>query len=449
VEDCSSAADDDCNGFLNDRCPLWSTSFGGAFDQAASDIAGDTEGHVVIGGALEGSASFGGDLLTSAGGRDAFLVKLTRNGNHLWSRRFGDGEDQSARAVAIDSGGNVIIAGVFRGAINLGEALNGKHTSLGQDDIFVAKLSPGGDFMWSRRFGGASSNVVHSVAVDAAGDIAVAGDFSGVMEVSGASSLTSAGMLDGFVAKLSPFGALLWAKSYGGPGDDSCQSAAVSANGDIHLAGYFAETVDFGGGALASGGGADAFVAKLTPFGGHIWSKSTKLALAQKARSIAVDAQGNAVVLGVFNGAIDFGGPPAVGDGSEDLFVTKLSPAGSLLWTARFGGPADEEPGGVAVNAAGEVFLVAMLDGAADFGGGVITSAGNDDVVVVKLTANGGAHIWSRRFGSFADQDGRALLPLATGGAFVVGDFAGKIDFGGGELTSAGGRDVFLAELPP
>jgi hypothetical protein len=97
---------------------------------------------------------------------------------------------------------------------------------------------------------------------------------------------------------------------------------------------------------------------------------------------------------------------------------------------------------------AGEIYFSAMVEGAADFGGGLILSAGNDDVVAVKLSPHGD-HLWSRRFGNFADQDAGGLALLPSGSAIFAGNFAGKINFGGGDLASLGGRDIFAAELPP
>jgi hypothetical protein len=222
----------------------------------------------------------------------------------------------------------------------------------------------------------------------------------------------------------------------------------VGPGGSVHVAGYFSESINFGGGPLPNGGGVDAFVAKLSGSGAHVWSRGTKLDSDQRAHGLAVRAQGEVAVLGVFRDVMDFGGIPVLGDGSDDLFVTRLDAAGTVLWTEPFGSFADEEPGAILMGPAGEVYFSAMVEGTANFGGGPIVSEGNDDVVAVKLTESGG-HVYSRRFGNFADQDTRALALLPSGGAVIAGDFAGKINFGPGDLASLGGRDIFVAELPP
>jgi hypothetical protein len=448
LEECSTAEDDDCNGSSNDQCPLWGAVFGGSGDQAVWGAAADPAGNTVIVGELKGTASFGGQEMASAGGSDVLVVKLAPDGEVLWSRRFGDGQDQSARAVAMDGAGSVVIAGVFQGTLKLGDTWDAKHASLGGDDVFIMKLSSSGDHVWSRSFGGAGAQIVRSVAVDPTGNTVVAGELDGSMDLDGVVTITSSSMRDAFVLKLLPDGWPLWAKRFGGPGDDACLGVATGPSGVIHMAGYFSETINFGGGAHASSGGYEAFVAKLTGSGAFEWSKGTKLLSDQRATGIAVNEQGDVAVLGVFRDVMNFGGLPMVGNGSEDLFVTKLDEAGKELWSAPFGGFADEEPGSIAMRPTGEVYFSAMVEGAADFGGGLILSQGNDDVVAVRLSP-GGDHAWSRRFGNFADQDSGGLAVLPSGRAILAGNFAGKINFGGGDLASAGARDIFVTELPP
>lgn len=448
LEDCSTIVDDDCNATANDHCPAWGAAFGGAGNQTAWDVAADASGNIVIAGGLEGSAVFGGQEVTSAGGSDILVVKLAPGGEVVWVRRFGDPLDQSARAVVVDAAGDVIVAGAFQGTLKLGDTWDAKHSSLGGDDVFVAKLSAGGDHIWSRSFGGPGSQMVRGMDIDAAGSPVVAGELAGSMDLDGAATLASSGMLDAFLFKLLPTGAPAWAKAFGGAGDDAALDVAAGPDGSAHVAGYFSSSINFGGGALPSGGGAEAFIAKLSGAGAHVWSKGTKLASDQRAHGVAVSDQGDVVVLGVFREAMDFGGALATGDGSDDLFVARLDAAGTPLWCEPFGGFADEEPGGVAMGPGGEVYFSAMVEGTADFGGGPIVSEGNDDVVAVKLTESGG-HAYSRRFGNFADQDARGLARLPSGGAVMVGDFAGKMNFGEGDLTSAGGRDLFVTELPP
>src|SRR5581483_8621995 len=109
--------------------------------------------------------------------------------------------------------------------------------------------------------------------------------------------------------KLSAAGDQQWVRSYGGPLDDYGSSIALDAAGDIYAAGYFQDTIDFGGGMLGSVGGLDVYVAKLDPTGQHVWSKGFGGPNTDEGYRIAVDQAANTVyVAGYFQGPISFGG---------------------------------------------------------------------------------------------------------------------------------------------
>jgi hypothetical protein len=75
----------------------------------------------------------------TAGGGDAFVVKLSGTGAHLWSSAFGDADGQSVRAIDTDASSHVVIAGSFAGSIDFG---TGPLTTSAIPDAFVAKLAP-------------------------------------------------------------------------------------------------------------------------------------------------------------------------------------------------------------------------------------------------------------------------------------------------------------------
>ena len=94
---------------------------------------------MVVCGLFTGQVDFGGGPIASAGGWDTFVTKVAVNGGYLWSKRFGDTQDQSCQAVAADPSSNVLITGDVAGTIDFG---GGKLTSAGGTDVFIAKLHP-------------------------------------------------------------------------------------------------------------------------------------------------------------------------------------------------------------------------------------------------------------------------------------------------------------------
>jgi hypothetical protein len=348
-------------------------------------VAVDGSGDIAVTGSFQNSVNFGGTLLASAGLTDVFVTKLSSAGDFVWTVAAGDTNYQWGNRVAFDPSGNIIAMGTFRGVLNFGGA---DLTALA-DDIFAVKLDPQGDHLWSIRIGGPSWESLRSFAVDSLGNVFITGGFSDSMNVDG-NTLTSAGERDVFVTKLDPGGNVLWVRKFDAPGSTD---------------------EDYG-------------------------------------RSAGVDASGNLVIAGRFEGSIDLGEGPLASAGGRDIFVAKLDTNGALLWGARFGGPADDNVRDIAVDPSGAVTLTGGFESTIDFGGGALATAGASDTFVARLDA-GGNHLWSRSFGDAEFQAGTAVSQGAASRVAIAGDFRSTIDLGGGPLTSAGLEDIFLVMFSP
>jgi hypothetical protein len=241
---------------------VWSRRFGDASNQTGYGVATDAMDNVVITGTFGGTVDFGGGALASAGGGDVFVVKLDASGNHVWSRRFGDVEDQIAYSVATDTAGNILLTGLLYGTADFG---GGTLKSSGGGDIFALKLDASGNHVWSKRFGDESYQNGYSVATDPAGNVVVTGTFAGLVDFGGG-PLTSAGKGDVFIAKFGgDKGDHLWSRRAGAAGEDGGSAAATDSAGNVLVIGDFAQAVDFGAGPLQTAGGSDVFVAKFAP----------------------------------------------------------------------------------------------------------------------------------------------------------------------------------------
>jgi hypothetical protein len=244
---------------------IWSQGFGGLGPQAGQSIAVDSVGGVVIAGFGDFSSktTFGGSMLTGAGGTDVFVAKFDTNGNHQWSKLFGDAKDQTSASVAVDSAGNIFVAGTFPGSINFGGATL---TSAGGTDIYVAKLTQAGEHIWSSRFGDLSDQGFARIAVDSAGNVLLTGSYQGSVDFGGGSLVSLGGPVGGddiYVAKLDGSGKHLWSRSFGDSLVQTAKSIAASKNGNVLLSGNFDGILDLGGGPHTNAGGPDAFLVKL------------------------------------------------------------------------------------------------------------------------------------------------------------------------------------------
>jgi hypothetical protein len=426
---------------------LLAKRFGDMSDQFSKNITTDGINHYITGN-FGGTLDFaGGGPLTSLGATNIFSVKWSATEDCYWSTRYGDMSIQSVESIAVDNDQNVVLSGEFLDMIDFG---GGSLKTGGGQDVFVAKFGPSDFHVWSKRFGDSSDQFCSSTAVDKSGNILVTGRNEGTIDFGGSAlknpTVGQAGGGSIFVAKLDPMGTHLWSQEFGDGANQEGTSIIADAQGNIVLLAQGNGTVNFGGAPLASNGG-DVFVAKFDAMGKHMWSHAFGDSAIQYADRLAVDGMGNVFILAEGSGSIDFGGGTLTAAGGSDVFIAKFDPAGKHIWSRRFGYPGGFAAGaGLALDATSNVFLTGGFSGQIDFGGGLLTSAGKTDVFAVKLNAKG-KHLWSRRFGDANDQ--KATGATFAGGLFITGQFTGSIDFGTGPLSTAGGNDVFVVKLYP
>ncbi len=360
----------------------------------------------------------------------------------LWSQHFGDTDGQNARSIATDAFGNIYVTGYFLGSLDFG---GGDLTSAGNSDVFLVKFDALGAYQWSRHFGDAAEQNGYAVGTDAAGDVYVGGFFQGTVDFGGG-PLTSAGDRDVFLAKFNSAGTHQWSKRFGDASEQRCMSIGVDAAGDVYATGYFLGSVNFGGANLGSTGSYQVFLAGFDSDGVHQWSKQFGDAADQRGTTMTADAYGDVYVAGPFKGTINLGGSSLTSAGDFDIFLAKFDYAGLHAWSKRYGDSESQEPRAVVTDHWGCVYLTGGMLGTTDFGGGPLTSAGGSDAFLAKVDA-AGAYQWSHRWGDGADQYGASAATNSWGDVYMAGDFDGTVNLGGGDLTSLGGTDFYLAKF--
>ena len=327
---------------------IWAKSFGGTSYDYGGSIVVDGIGNLYIIGYFEDTADFDPGigthiLINNSGGRDVYFAKYAPDGSFIWAYSFGDTPWDFGRSIAVDESGNVYIAGEFEGTADFDPGVGIYNlTSNGLSDIFFAKYSSDGSFLWAANFGGTSYDYGGSLVIDGSGDSYITGAFQGTADFDpsgGTHNLISAGNLDIFFAKYSSNGSLIWANRVGGTDSDGGSSLVVDGSGDSYITGIFRGTVDFDHGAgssnLTSNGNYDIFFAKYAPNGNFIWANGMGGTSIDQGNSIAIDESGNIYVAGNFKYTVDF--DPGIGTfnltaggstGSDDIFIAKYLPYG-------------------------------------------------------------------------------------------------------------------------
>lgn len=239
---------------------LWARSFGGDSSDESFSIDIDTEGNVYTTGWFYGVVDFdpgsGTNLLSSAGDADIFIQKIDKFGNFIWAKAIGGTSYDYGAAIAVDAGGNVYHTGRFSDVVNFGSlAENDILTSVGATDVFVRKLDNAGNLLWARSMGGSSNDFGNSIFIDKQANVFTTGYFKHTVDFDtgpNTSNITSTGIWDAFIQKLSTSGDFIWAKSFGGIYTDKAYSISVDDVGNIYTAGYFEGPADFDPGVNSS-----------------------------------------------------------------------------------------------------------------------------------------------------------------------------------------------------
>lgn len=298
---------------------------------------------------------------------------------------------------------------------------------------------------WAVGAGGKDYDEALAVALDSAGNVLVAGFFKDKADIGGV-TLTASGGRDGFLAKLDPSGTVLWAIQLGGSKDDRVNAVAVDSAGNAYVAGQFTGTATFGSVTLTMAGGYDAFVAKVSGAGKVLWAVAMGGSSADQAKGIALDAAGNIYLTGEFSGGVTFGSVKLTSKAYADAFVVKLDGTGKPLWGASAGSGDFDQGFGVAVDGSGNVAFCGQYKGIATFGSTTLSVAGNTDAFVAKLDS-GGKHLWARAVGGSGWDTATSVAVDSSGNVFAAGSFDGTASFSGtSSVTSNGSRDIFVSK---
>lgn len=420
-------------------------SEGGPESDHAQGVAIDASGNVYVVGNFSGTANFGNmavTTITSAGNSDVFIAKYSSTGNLQWVKSAGGtGTDQS-QSIAVDATGNVYITGFYRATASFE---NTSITALDRDDIFVAKYDINGNFQWVKSAGSTLEDSGKGIAVDASGNVFVTG-FYKLTATFDNQTVTSVGGEDIFMAKYDGSGNLQWVKSAGGTGDDRGLDIATDSNGNLYVTGHYLETATFGGSSITSTGGFDVFIAKYNGDGVIQWLRTGGGSSHDYGQSIAVSPNGLVAVTGGFQSFATFESNGITSAGNFDVFIAKYNSFGSFLWVRSAGGTGYDYGYGITVDANENSYITGIFAGSAKFGTITKTSAGNFDLFVAKY-AGGGGFQWVQSAGGFNDDLATSVAIDSGNNVFFSGSFSFFTIIGNITLTSMGNSDIIIGRL--
>ncbi len=435
----------------------YSTYLGGSGGERVYSIEVDASGSAYVTGYTD-SPDFPtlNPYQTNQGGTDVFVTKLSSSGNSLvYSTYLGGIDSDIGKSIAVDASGSAYVTG-YTTSTDFPTLNPYQATKQGAEDVFVTKLSSSGSsLLYSTYLGGSNYDGGSGIAVDGSGSAYVTGYTSSSNFPTLNPYQTYQGGYDLFVTKLSSSGnSLVYSTYLGGNSNDEGYAIAVDGSGSAYVTGFTLSTdfptlnpyqtyqADY-----------DAFVTKLSSSGNSlVYSTYLGGNSDDKGRSIAVDGSGSAYVAG-YTYSTDFPtqNPYQTDQGSEDVFVTKLSSSGnSLLYSTYLGGSNYDEGSSIAVDGSGSAYVTGFT-GSTDFPtlNPYQTDQVNADVFVTKLSSSGNSLVYSTYLGGSDWDAGRSIAVDGSGVAYVTG-YTNSTDFptlNPYQGTCQGSEDVFVTKL--
>jgi hypothetical protein len=243
-----------------------------------------------------------------------------------------------------------------------------------------------------------------------------------------------------------------FARTLSGPtNEDEFDGIATAPDGSVYVTGKFEQTATLGGTTLTSAGRADIPLARFDAQGRTVWTARFGGPGEDNFFDIDADADG-AVATGWFSGTVSFGSVTLTSSGPSDCVIAAFRPDGTTRWAQRLGGPDRDGCNEVSLDPSGAVTTsIDTQGGWTPLGGTAIPQLAVSDTVLVRLGPDGTPR-WMRPVGGAGAQRGKSLAVAPDGSASFGGDTIGALTVAGGTVATppgGGGRDAWLSRWSP
>jgi outer membrane lipoprotein-sorting protein len=352
----------------------WKKTYGGAGYDEARAITPTPDGNFIV----------AGDTYTpGATGEDVYLLKIKPNGDTVWTKTYGGANEDWASAIAPTPDGNFLVVG------------NIDTLGIGSIAIYLLKIKPNGDTLWTRTFGEFYC-----------GAYAITPTSDGNFIIVGIHGKDGSNLSDVYILKLKPNGDTVWTKTYGGYDYSVSNAITPTSDGNFLVAGYsasFDTKIN------------DVYLLKLKPNGDTLWTKTYGGSDDDGTAAIMQTPEGNFIIAGWTT---------SFGNGKSATYLLKIKPNGDTLWTKTYGGANEDWPFAIAPTQDGNFIVV-----------GSELSAEGEEVHLLKVRPNGDT-LWTKTIAGSGDDRVYAISPTSDGN-FIVAGYWG----------SGSGDEVYLISL--
>jgi hypothetical protein len=346
--------------------------------------------------------------------RDKYLVKFNQNGGQVWNRPLeknltGDTHHLEVDGLAADDRENVYVFG---------------STGCGEDghDAFITKVDPAGAQLWTRRLGTPQNDACNGVAIDADGNLYIAGS------TNGAFAKANKGGVDFFIAAYDQTGTLLWQDQIGTDAKDRAVDIRIADNNDIYICAQTSGSL-----ARQNNGREDFVVARYDRSGKRLWLVQYGSQAKETAVCMEIGRQGQVYVGGVTYGNL---ASDESYRGQGDAFVVKIAATGELLWKRQFGSAGSEK-----------VWQMALFqDGSGDILAGGSQHPSGKCQAFTRRYSSEGELIWTQEFGEPEPKSGtcgRAVAIDSANNCYLAGHTGADLF----DVVNKGVQNLFIVRF--
>ena len=424
----------------------WAAKAGGIENDYVNSIEVDKFGNSYVTGRFKDSISFGSTSLINPGLWSVYIAKYDSHGDLLWDRIVASDSLMSVSSMNIDNNGNITIIGQYKATASFyGKTIHKDITSIGDYDVFIAKLNNVGEIIWVNTLGGSGVDYAGDVSNDNNGNVYLTGDFHITPFQYSSSKI--------FVAKFDETGNNSWLTVERNFGNNHFGlGVKTDDNGNSYVTGQFFNKINFDSNTVIDAGNnpeLNIFIAKFNPSGKILWGQKAGAASGYcGSNAIDIDAAGNAYITGFYHGTISFGAKSITGTSgaANDVFVAKYDINGNNDWVTTSKGAGLAKC--ISVHENGNVFISGDFSVAVTFGGTKVTTKGLNDIFLTELNPSGN-FIWATEFGGLQNDNIKGIK-AGVNGVYLTGNFTDVIHFGTSlSLTdnSSTLSDVFVTKL--
>jgi hypothetical protein len=422
---------------------IWAKSAGGKGNDQGLGISADRFGNVYLCGSFDSpTLQFGATTLTNAnpGSNDLFLVKYDGSGNVLWANTKGGIGSEEALGVSADRSGHVVITGDFSSA-SLIFGTDTIRNASGNANVFLAAYDNTGNALWALGAGGTQPDFGNAVCTDTTGNICITGSFASPSITFGSTLMHNAGTANIFIAKYSSTGTFLWAKNYGSAGHDEGNGVSSDVYGEFFICGTFSSSafhIDSTA-TLSNSGSSNIFLIKMDGLGRVKWAHTAGGASMDEGNAVCSSRNGSVFICGSFDSFYVNVGTAVLNNsnpGTYDAFVAEYDGLGNVLFAKSVGGSGNDNARGIGLDKLANAYVTGDFTSASvNFGSAVVNSSSTQNMFaagmsgingVENLSGNGvGLNVYPNPSSGLVNFEWKEILPNTV--VFILYDPTGRV----------------------